>query len=72
MKLPDAERDLDEDEIRDFLTDRIESGDMQLEDITKLMVRYGLMDPKAFQVEMCERMQNHRNEQQDRSPAPGM
>lgn len=45
---------------------------MQLEDITKLMVRYGLMDPKAFQVEMCERMQNHRNEQQDRSPAPGM
>lgn len=72
LKLPDAERDLDEDEIRDFLTDRIESGDMQLEDITKLMVRYGLMDPKAFQVEMCERMQNHRNEQQDRSPAPGM
>ncbi|MCA7889079.1 hypothetical protein LGM58_38520 [Burkholderia contaminans] len=71
-KLVDAEPDLDEDEIRDFLTNRIDSGDMALEDITKMIARYGLMDPKAFQVEMRERMQNHRNEQQDRSPAPGM
>lgn len=61
-KLPEAEQELGEDEIRDFLTDRIERGDMALEDVTKMMARYGLMDPKAFQVEMRERMQNHRNE----------
>lgn len=66
-----ATHELDEDEIRDFLTGRIESGDMLLEDITKMMARYGLMDPKAFQAEMRERIDEF-NAEKDSSPSPGM
>lgn len=45
-----------EDAIVDFFTNRIESGNLPLEEVTRLMARYGLMDPAAFVAEMKERM----------------
>lgn len=46
----------DEDEIADFMQQRIEDGDLDLEDIPVRLARYGLMDPADFINEMRERM----------------
>ncbi|ARI02431.1 TPA: hypothetical protein L5G07_001491 [Pseudomonas aeruginosa] len=45
-----------EAEIADFLRQRIDDGDLNLEDIPLRLARYGLMDPEAFAAEMRERM----------------
>ena len=52
--------DLDEpdhDDIAAFITKRIEDGDLDLEDIPRLMASYGLIDPKQFIAEMKERIE---------------
>lgn len=53
---------IDEDALRNYFTDRIEDGNLPLEDITRVMVRYGLMDPSAFCAEMAERMEGANEE----------
>jgi hypothetical protein len=47
---------LSEDELTSFMQQRIECGDLPLEDIPIRLARYGLMEPSAFIVEMRERM----------------
>lgn len=48
---------LEEDELGDFMRQRINNGEWDLEvDIPVRLVRFGLMDPLAFTAEMCERM----------------
>ena len=46
-----------EDELADFMLERIENGDLNLEDIPVRLARYGLMEPNAFVEEMRERME---------------
>lgn len=48
---------LSEDEIADFLRQRIEDGNLAAEDIPVRLARYGLMAPDAFAAEMRERME---------------
>lgn len=48
---------LPEDEIADFLRQRIEDGTLAAEDIPVRLARYGLMAPDAFVAEMRERME---------------
>lgn len=48
---------LSEDELADFMLQRIENCDLSLEDIQVRLARYGLMEPNAFIAEMRERMQ---------------
>lgn len=48
--------DVDEDEIADFMLQRIESGDLALEDIPVRLARYGLMPSDDFANEMRERI----------------
>ena len=48
---------LSEDELADFMLQRIENGDLALEDIPVRLARYGLMEPNAFVHEMRERME---------------
>lgn len=47
---------LSEKELADFMLQRIENGDLSLEDLPVRLVRYGLMEPNAFVDEMRERM----------------
>jgi hypothetical protein len=47
---------LTEEELADFMLQRIESGDLALEDIPARLARYGLMAPEDFVAEMLERM----------------
>lgn len=47
---------LSEDELANFMSQRIENGDLDLEDIPVRLARYGLMEPNAFIDEMLERM----------------
>lgn len=47
---------LSEDELASFMLQRIENGDLGLEDIPVHLARYGLMEPNAFVDEMRERM----------------
>ena len=49
-------KDLDEDEARDWLAGTIESGNMLLEDVPKLMARYALTDSFQMRDELAERM----------------
>lgn len=51
--------DLDADMLADFMLQRIESGDLALEDLPVKLVTYGLMNPAAFTEEMAERMGHH-------------
>lgn len=48
---------LSEDELADFMLQRIEDGRLDLEDIPVRLARYGLMEPTAFVAEMRERME---------------
>lgn len=48
---------LSEDELAEFMLERIESGSLALEDIPMRLARYGLMEPSAFIDEMRERME---------------
>jgi len=48
---------LSEDELANFMLQRIENGDLALEDIPVRLARYGLMEPNAFINEMRERME---------------
>jgi len=50
------EVDLDEEQIADWIAGSIESGNMKLEDIPKLMARYALADPAEMRSELAERM----------------
>ena len=49
--------DLTEDELADFMRERIENDDLALEDIPVRLARYGLMERHAFVSEMRERME---------------
>lgn len=53
---------LDEDELTGFMLQRIESGDLSLEDIPNRLARFGLMEPNVFIDEMHERMALMRSE----------
>ena len=46
-----------EDELAGVMLQRIENGDLALEDIPVRLARYGLMEPNAFVDEMRERME---------------
>jgi hypothetical protein len=48
---------LDEDEVAAFMLQRIEDGNLSLEDIPVRLARYGLMEPDDFVAEMRERME---------------
>lgn len=52
----------DEDEIADWLSRRIEDGDLKLEDIPRLMARYALAKPDDMRMEFAERMEMQREE----------
>jgi len=56
---------LDEDEVADYMQQRIESGSMALEDIPVRLARYGLMERNAFIEEMRERMGMDEAEQRE-------
>lgn len=49
--------DLTEDELADFMRERIENDNLALEDIPVRLARYGLMERHAFVSEMRERME---------------
>lgn len=51
-----------EDEIADWLSRRIEDGDLKLEDIPRLMARYALANPDDMRAEIAERMEMQREE----------
>lgn len=51
-----------EAEIATFMQQRIEDGNLSAEDIPLRLARYGLMNPKAFTKEMCERMGRERHQ----------
>lgn len=53
----DAGEPLTEDELADFMLERIESGSLRVEDIPLRLARYGLMEPSSFLAEMRERME---------------
>lgn len=57
---------LDEDQLAAFMLQRIENGDLGLEDIPVRLARYGLMEPEDFVAEMQERMEQANEE--DESP----
>lgn len=63
--MPDS---IPEEDIADWMLNRIESGDLPLEDIPNRLAAYGLMEPQAFLAEMQERMA-HAAESSD-APAP--
>ena len=48
---------LSEDELADFMLQRIENGNLAPEDLPVRLARYGLMEPSAFVDEMRERME---------------
>lgn len=47
-----------EEELAQLMLNRIERGDLALEDIPLRLARYGLMEQSAFVAEMCERLAN--------------
>lgn len=53
---------LTEDELADYMLERIENSGLSLEDIPSRLARYGLMDPIAFSEEMRERMEAENDE----------
>ena len=55
MILPEP---LNEDAIAEFMRQRIESGDLALEDIPNRLASYGLMEPQEFVIEVQERMKS--------------
>ena len=55
MMLPEP---LKEDAIAEFMRQRIESGDLALEDIPNRLASYGLMEPQEFVIEVQERMKS--------------
>lgn len=56
VKVIELPAELAEDELADFMAQRIESGNLALEDIPMRLARYGLMEPGQFVAEMRERM----------------
>lgn len=50
---------LPKEAIADLMLQRIESGDLALEDIPDRLAQYGLMEPQAFLAEMRERLEHH-------------
>lgn len=49
---------LDEEELADFMMERIENGQLSAEDIPVRLARYGLCEPAEFVNEMRERMES--------------
>lgn len=49
--------ELSENEVAGLMLQRIEDGDLSVEDIPVRLARYGLMDPCDFIAEMVERME---------------
>ncbi len=52
-----VEKPLTEEEVADWMRQRIESGQLHPEDIALRLARYGLMEVPAFVAEMRERME---------------
>lgn len=50
---------LSEDDVANFMLERIENGSLLLEDIPVRLARYGLMEPDDFISEMRERMSSN-------------
>lgn len=48
---------LTEKEVADFMLDRVENGQLDLEDIPVRLARYGLMEAPKFVAEIRERME---------------
>ncbi len=75
-RVDDLAADLDEDELADFMYDRIENGQFDLQDLPRRLARYGLMPPALFINEMDEHMQEMEfgryaeDEQVNERPAP--
>lgn len=57
MEVAIQPEELTEDELADFMRERIENDDLALEDIPVRLARYGLMERHAFVSEMRERME---------------
>ncbi len=57
MEVAIQPEELTEDELADFMRQRIERNDLALEDIPVRLARYGLMERHAFVSEMRERME---------------
>lgn len=55
--------------IEGLIRQRIEDGNVDAEDIPVLMVRYGMNDPQAFEVEMLERMAEATEEDEEEAEA---
>lgn len=53
---------VDEDAVAEYLTQRVEDGDLNPEDLIVQAVRYGLQEPAQFAAEMNERMQSMQTE----------
>lgn len=49
--------------IRAYFAQRIEDGAMQIDDIPRLIARYGCMEPGSFLAEMHERIEQSENEE---------
>lgn len=54
----EAPNPLTEEELADFMLQRIENGDLGAEEIPLRLARYGLMETHEFVAEMRERMEN--------------
>lgn len=52
---------LSEDSISSWIAQRIETGDIELNDIPKIMARYALSDPVAMRQEILECMKQNAN-----------
>ena len=65
---------LSEHQLAAFMRERIENGELSLEDVPSRLARYGLMDPHEFAQEMRERMDNAASDfdQIDEPIAPGL
>lgn len=59
---PDDTDDISETEIAEHFRQRIEDGDLSLEDVPARLARYGLEDPANFATEMRERIEMAREE----------
>lgn len=56
-----------EEELAQFMAERIDNGSLELTDIPNRLARYGLMDPHAFINEMRERQEISMQERSDNS-----
>lgn len=69
MNVTQVHADLKEDELTEFMRQRIDNGDLELEDIPVRLARYGLMKPADFVNEMSERMETRDEDNSTERPS---